>query len=63
MGCGHLPSCLDRMFFDQDKVPVESTIPSRKRLSRTDVTGSPRANSPERMRQPPGERTLKLDLA
>lgn len=54
----------DRMFSDQDKVLIESTIPGPERLSKTD-TGviAWRKFAGANARRPPQEPRLKLDVA
>jgi hypothetical protein len=62
-GCGHLFSCLDRMFSDQDKVLIESTLPRPERLSRTDEgVIAWRGFAATHARRRSEEHTLKLDV-
>jgi phenylpropionate dioxygenase-like ring-hydroxylating dioxygenase large terminal subunit len=54
----------DRMFSDQDKVLIESTMPGPERLSKTDVgVIAWRKFAGTHGRRPPEERVLKLDVA
>ena len=54
----------DRMFSDQDKVLIESTIPGPERLSKTDVgVIAWRKFAGTHARRPPEDRALMLDVA
>jgi hypothetical protein len=54
----------DRMFSDQDKVLIESTMPGPERLSKTDVGAIAwRKFAGTHARRPPADAKLRLDVA